>query len=261
MLIYICNVCGSILVSKIKKNLLMKNNQNIVLLMMGGIGSRVGNSLPKQFIEIEGVPIFVHILKGLNELECIDKILIVCCKDWIDYAKKCCSDICVQKLCDIIPGGETRSDSIVNGLKKAKEFAFDNDVIMMFDTTHPYIDKKGIENLISAINEYGGATLGQRQYDTCYRIDKKDMLIEVVPRNEIVSGASPEGFRFKTIYDIYMNSSKEELSKMTSAGAIALAHNVPMKICTLNNLNLKITYPEDIEVLKHLINYNFNQKL
>ena len=44
---------------------------------------------------------------------------------------------------------------------------------------------------------------------------------------------------------------------MTSAGAIALAHNVKMKVCTLNTLNLKITYPSDLEILKHIIDFNF----
>lgn len=230
---------------------------NIVLLMMGGIGSRVGADIPKQFIEIKGKPIFSYILQGLNDLKCIDKIIVVCNKDWIDYAKKCITKLNISKLYDITEGGETRSDSVVNGLKRAKEFANDDDVVMMFDTTHPYVDEKGIEEFIEAVKKYGGATLGQRQYDTCYRIDENDMLQAVIPRQEIVSGASPEGFKFKIIYDIYMNASKEELNKMTSAGAIALAHNVPMKICTLNTLNLKITYPTDVEILKYLIDFNF----
>lgn len=236
----------------------MEDHKNIILLMMGGVGLRTGNSVPKQFIEIQGKPIFAYVLEGLDKLKCIDKIIIVSHKDWIDYTKRYCKNLNLLKLYDIVAGGETRSESVLNGLKKAKEFALDNDVIMMFDTTHPYIDEKGTEELISAVRKYGGATLGQRQYDTCYQIDENDMLTKVISRQNIVSGASPEGFLFKTIYDIYTNASKEELDKMTSAGAIALAHNVPMKVCTLNNLNLKITYPEDIEILKYLINYNFH---
>ena len=121
-------------------------------------------------------------------------------------------------------------------------------------------DEKGTEELIEAVKEFGGATLGQRQYDTCYKIDENDMLVEVAPRQEFVSGASPEGFLFKIIYDIYTKSTEEELNKMTSAGAIALANNVKMKICTLNNINLKITYPQDVEILEHLIKYNFPEE-
>lgn len=237
----------------------MKTN-NIALLMMGGSGIRVGAPVPKQFIEINGKPIFLYILEGLEKLNCIDKIIIVVHKDWIEKTKTYAESISAKKVYAVTAGGDTRSASVLNGLKKAKEFANDEDVVMMFDTTHPYIDEKGTEELIEAVKEFGGATLGQRQYDTCYKIDENDMLVEVAPRQEFVSGASPEGFLFKIIYDIYTKSTEEELNKMTSAGAIALANNVKMKICTLNNINLKITYPQDVEILEHLIKYNFPEE-
>ena len=232
---------------------------NIALLMMGGSGIRCGAPIPKQFVKVKNKPIFSYILKGLDKLNDIDNIIIVVHKDWIGYTQKSCEELGIKKVYGVVEGGSTRSESILNGLNKAKEIAADDDIVMMIDTTHPYVDKQGISDLIEAVKECGGATLGQRQYDTCYRIDENDMLVEVIPRQEIVSGASPEGFLFKTIYDIYNNSTKEELDKMTSAGAIALAHNVKMKICTLNTLNLKITYPNDLEILKYLIDYNFGE--
>lgn len=232
---------------------------NIVLLMMGGSGIRCGAPIPKQFVKVKDKPIFSYILKGLDKLNDIDNIIIVVHKDWIDYTQKSCEELGIKKVYGVVEGGSTRSESVLNGLNKAKEIAADDDIVMMIDTTHPYVDKQGISDLIKAVKECGGATLGQRQYDTCYRIDENDMLVEVIPRQEIVSGASPEGFLFKTIYDIYNNSTKEELDKMTSAGAIAIAHNVKMKICTLNTLNLKITYPNDLEILKYLIDYNFGE--
>lgn len=233
--------------------------RNIVLLMMGGSGIRCGAPVPKQFVEINNKEIYSYILDGLDRLESIDDIIVVVHSDWISHVEKYCAEANLKKVYGVVAGGSTRSESVLNGLVKAKEFASDDDVVMMIDTTHPYVDEKGICELSDAVREYGGATLGQRQYDTCYRIDENDMLTQVIPRQEIVSGASPEGFLFKTIYDIYTNSTKEELDKMTSAGAIALAHNVKMKVCTLNTINLKITYPQDLEILKYLIDYNFKE--
>ena len=230
---------------------------NIALLMMGGTGNRAGGAVPKQFVEIDGKPIFLHILDALDKLNCIDVIITVVNSDWIKYTETYSQN--VKKLYSVTAGGASRSESVLNGLRKAGEFAKDEDVVMMFDATHPYVDGNGIEELISAVKLYGGATLGQRQYDTCYKIDENDMLTDVVPREQIVSGASPEGFLFKTIYDIYKNASYEELNKMTSAGAIALANNVKMKVCTLNTVNLKITYPQDIEILKKMKNLYFGE--
>ena len=234
---------------------------NIALLMMGGIGQRVGAPIPKQFVRIKGKPIFLYILGSLSNLTCIDDIVIVVHQDWIEYTTKCVHATCINKVRGIVKGGISRSESVLNGLSKVKEFAKQNDIVMMFDATHPYVDKQGIEDLIKATEQYGGATLGQRQYDTCYRIDKNDMLCEVLPRQEIVSGASPEAFLFQTIYNIYKNASKIELDKMTSAGAIALAHHVKMKVCTLNTINLKITYPQDIEILEKIFGLYFSENM
>jgi len=222
---------------------------NICILMMGGIGSRTGIKTPKQFVEIKERPIFSLILEGLEKSEAIDSIIIVSAEEYIDVAESWCEKLGCKKIYGIVSGGISRSQSVLNGLKKAGEIATDESIIMIHDTTHPYVDNQGMTELIEAVKEYGGATLGQRQYDTCYEIDPNDMLVKVIPRETIVSGASPEAFKFGLIYPIYMNASKDELDNMTSAGALAIKYNIPMKICTLNSLNLKLTFKEDLDLL------------
>lgn len=230
---------------------------NIALLMMGGSGTRFGADIPKQFVEIDGKPIFSYILNALDQSEEIEQIIVVSHKDWIPVVEEWKNKLSCSKVYSIVPGGNNRSGSVLNGLVKAKEIATDDSIVLIHDATHPYVDHKGMRELIQAVKEYGGATLGQRQYDTCYRIGDDDILKEVIPRQEIVSGASPEAFYFKDIYRIYIEASKEELDTMTCAGAIALAHGITMKVCPLNTLNLKITYPEDMRLLKETINSYF----
>lgn len=230
---------------------------NIVLLMMGGRGTRFGADIPKQFVPIHDKPIFSYILKGLNDAQAVDSIIVVVHRDWIDCVREWAQKLHADKVYAIVSGGATRSESVRNGLDKASEIADEDAVIMMHDATHPYVDAPGIAALAEAAREYGGATMGQRQYDTCYRMDENDMLVEVVPRQYLVSGASPEAFRFREIYRIYQAASQSELEKMTSAGAIALANGIRMKVCTLNTLNLKITYKEDLALLQALMNTYF----
>ena len=61
---------------------------NYLLLMMGGSGTRLGADRPKQYIEIDGIPIFFYILRSYNQLDCIDEIIIVSNEMWIDYVQK-----------------------------------------------------------------------------------------------------------------------------------------------------------------------------
>lgn len=231
---------------------------NTVLLMMGGSGTRFGADKPKQYIEVGGRPIFSYILEGYNRLEDVDRIIIVSHADWIGYAEEIAREIGADKLYRVVAGGATRSESVKNGLIAAAEYSKPEDVILIHDATHPYVDAQGVSEVIEGVRTYGGATLAQFNYDTVYRMDDEHILTNIEPRFNIVAGASPEAFTFGRIYDIYINSPQEELEQMTSAGAIALAHGIRMKVVRANVLNLKITYADDMTLFTKLVdNYFF----
>ena len=223
------------------------------LLMMGGTGSRFGADIPKQYTNINGVPLFTYILKRIMDIDYIETICIVAHKEWVDYV----TDQINQTFTDtdkiiVTIGGNTRSESVKNGLNRLSIISDRNDVILIHDATHPYVDERGTDLVVKAVNEYGGATLGACQYDTCYRMNEEGFIEEIIPRQFLVSGASPEAFKFGLIYEIYSNATSDELDNMTSAGAIASAHNIRMKVIPSNVLNLKITYPGDMEIFKLL---------
>lgn len=231
---------------------------NIVLLMMAGSGTRFGADIPKQFIEVEGKPIFSYILEGYEKCDCIDKIIVVTHKNWVDFVEEWKKNMHLGKVEQIVTGGDTRSESVKNGLSAMQGMADEEDVILIHDATHPYVDEAGTLQVIKAVKEYGGATLGQCQYDTVYQMDEETHMLEkVIPRQKIVSGASPEAFRYGDIYRIYVHSSKEELEAMTSAGAMALRYGIKMKVIPANCLNLKITYKNDMEVFKKMLHCYF----
>ena len=102
---------------------------NYLILMMGGKGTRLGADRPKQYIEIDGIPIFAYILKSYNQVECIDEIVIVSNEMWIEYVEKWISLIQIDKPLSIVAGGKTRSHSVYNGLKSLSDRAEDDDIV------------------------------------------------------------------------------------------------------------------------------------
>lgn len=225
--------------------------------MMGGTGTRMAADIPKQYLTIHDKPVFYYIVKRFAAIPEIDEICIVNHEDWIDYVKESIADIDFNCRVQVVAGGNNRSESVRNGLRAVEDMAKPDDVVMIHDATHPYADEEGIRQLIAAVKEYGGATMGACQYDTCYQMNENQEIVKVIPRQEIVSGASPEAFLFKNIYEIYCHASEEELASMTSAGAIALAHNIRMKVIPTKILNLKLTYPEDFRLLQLLLDTYF----
>ncbi len=227
--------------------------KNIVLLMMGGRGERLGAEIPKQYIAVHGKPIFSYIVRAYAQMPEIAMLCLVSHPAWMDFVRDTVSGLRFSGELRVTAGGENRSSSVRNGLRAVADAAEEEDIVLIHDATHPYVDPEGTRAVIEAAREVGGATLGACQYDTCYQMDEARMLRCVVPREEIVSGASPEAFRFGDISRIYFESGDAELASMTSAGAIALAYHIPMKVVPTKVLNLKLTYPEDLHLLRLLL--------
>lgn len=226
-------------------------------MMMGGSGTRMGAKIPKQYIMIGNKPVFYYIVRKYAQLEFIDRICIVSHRDYVSYVEEVTADIPEASKIIVTCGGENRSQSVRNGLQAAEKGSSDQDVVLIHDATHPYVDPEGILKVIDAVHRVGGATMAAHLYDTCYRIDYENRLMNVIPREEIVSGASPEAFTYGDLKKIYYSADDRELAGMTSAGAIALAHHIPMEVIPTRIMNLKLTYPEDIELFKLLIDSYF----
>ena len=233
---------------------------NILFLMMGGSGTRLGHSIPKQYIEINGRPIFSYILEAHQKCDAIDKIVIVSNAAWLDHVQEWVDKLSCDKVISVTPGGINRSTSVLNGLLAIRDSAGPDDVILIHDATHPYCDEKGIRDVIAAVKEFGGATLGQAQFDTVYQTNEEGFIDKTLKRQLVFSGASPEAFTYKAISNVYFNASEEELESMTSAGAIANANDISMKVIPCNVLNLKITYPNDLRLFKILLHDFFPDK-
>lgn len=231
--------------------------KNHLLLMMGGTGTRLGADRPKQYIEVEGMPVFAYILKGFDKLEYIHSIVIVSHEDWFDYVEEWKEKLNITTPTYITAGGSNRSQSVRNGLMELSKYASDEDKVLIHDATHPYVDEKGTLDVIVALDTYEGCTLGAYQYDTVYQVNDEDVIEKVIPRRYVVSGASPEAFIYKRIHEIYCEATEEELEAMTSAGAIALERGIQMKVVPANVINLKITYKNDMEAFMKMVKSYF----
>jgi 2-C-methyl-D-erythritol 4-phosphate cytidylyltransferase len=243
----------------VKKQHSMKHKKYL-LLMMGGSGTRFGAPVPKQFVEVEGKPTFSYLVEKYAKLRFADKVIVVCHADWVGFTDEWISNLELQDFdYAVVAGGSSRSESVKNGLIEASKTAKDDDLVFIHDTTHPYVDENHLGELATAVEVHGGATMGACQYDTVYGMDPDtNMLEKVIPRQTVVSGASPEAFKFGLIWPLYSTMTPDELDNFTSAGALALAHDIPMQIIPTDLINLKITYRNDMDAfIKLFHNYYF----
>ena len=226
---------------------------NNALIMMGGSGTRFGADIPKQFVMIEGKPVFAYLLEAYERFDLVDEVCVVCHKDWIDFTCDWAEKVGARKVKAVVAGGASRSQSVQFGLRTLSESMDPNDIVLIHDVTHPFIDMENVPKCVQACREVGASTLAGSCFDTMYEVDEGDVVSCVADRAHLVSATAPECFRFDVIYPLYQGKNAEELEKMTSAGAMLIASGRPVQAIRTPLINLKVTLREDMEAFEKLL--------
>ena len=129
--------------------------KNIAIIFAGGSGARMGSGLPKQFIEVNGKPIIIHTLEIFEEHPAVDAIYVACKEDCISRLQKLVKRFLISKVKDIVPGGATGQDSILNGLRAACEGEGRDNIVMIHDGVRPCITAEVIDANLRSVREYG----------------------------------------------------------------------------------------------------------
>lgn len=219
-----------------------------LVLMMGGSGTRMGTSVPKQFIKVSGMPIFENILSMYYELGIVDYFCLVCNEKWLNLVTSLGDK---YKNLIIAKGGSTRADSVKKGIEALSSVLENDDIVLIHDATHPYCDHEAVKELINILKKHEAGTLATHVWDTVYYSDSELKNVEsTLNRTKIAVGASPEGYKFGFIKELYSRWSELDLAKFTSVGNMVQSGGSDLKIVWSKKINLKITYPEDLKLLQ-----------
>ncbi|MGN1300448.1 MAG: 2-C-methyl-D-erythritol 4-phosphate cytidylyltransferase, partial [Clostridia bacterium] len=131
---------------------------NIAIIFAGGKGTRMENAcIPKQFLEIYGVPIIIRTCKNFQNNSNTDKIVIVTLKEWISKTKEMVKKYKIDKVEYIVEGGRTGQLSIYEGLKCVKEHYGDDNIVILNDGVRPFVNDDLINENIESVKKYGSA--------------------------------------------------------------------------------------------------------
>ena len=238
---------------------------NIAIIFAGGVGKRMKtNGIPKQFLEINEIPIIIHTLNIFNNTEQIDAIIIACVNTHIDYLKKLIEQYKISKVKGIVNGGRTGQESIINALEQAKEIRVsDSDIVLIHDGVRPIIDSKLIIDNIKCVKKYGTSITCLKQRETTIISKSHENVEEITNRDETYVARAPQSFYLDDIVEAERKSLKngdieciDSCSVMKKYGKYKNPHIV---LCS--NDNIKITTPEDYYIAEALIQQRKNKEV
>lgn len=228
--------------------------KNIAIILAGGSGRRMGGPLPKQFLEVNNRTILEYTIDKFEHAECIDEIAIVTHPDYVDKMQQIISSNPWKKVTQVLFGGKERTDSTLSALRA---YTNEDDRLLIHDGVRPMVSQQIIQNVCSALSEYNVVNLAIPAVDTI--IEVKDGVMVAAPRRDLLRQVqTPQGFKRETLalaYEIAL--ADPDFMATDDCGVVFKYHPAsPIKIVDGETSNIKITYKEDLEILKKHLNTN-----
>ena len=153
-----------------------------LVLLAAGSGSSMGTNIPKQFLEIRGREVIDYTIS--NSEKYVSEMVIVASKEYVEELKK------RYPKHKVVLGGETRFDSVMNGVQAASE-----DIVIVHDAVRPFIDRRVIYELVENAKQYPGVGTFMPLIDTILEIDKDSFLKKTPNRYDFVESQTPQAFQ------------------------------------------------------------------
>lgn len=230
--------------------------KNYVIILAGGVGSRVGDVVPKQFLSINDKPVIVHTILNFQKCDAVEGILVVCLSGWIDYMKAIVVEYKLSKVKWIVEGGCTGYESTRNGIMALKGILSKDDYVIIHDAARPILPQKAITEMLSVAYEKGNASLAIPCYETVIYTDDKVSGNKQMDRNSIMRVQTPQAYNYNYLLSLYEKAEAEGKRDFVYANLVVINYGGTIYFSKGFINNIKITTKEDIALCESLMNFS-----
>lgn len=222
-----------------------------VIIPAGGIGKRFGTQMPKQFVELGGVPIIIHTIRIFDQVEDVEGIVIPVHNEWFTHTKELIEKYNCNKVKEIIIGGVERQDSVFNGLHT--KTVQDSEIVLVHDAVRPFAEPKMVQNIITLTEDYGSVIPGLTPKETVKERNNKGIVLKTIDRNKLSLIQTPQGFWNDIITSAYTKASAAGF-KGTDEASLVEFIGYKTTIIDGDDSNIKITTPFDLKIAELIMN-------
>ena len=231
---------------------------NYAVLLAGGTGSRMKSiEIPKQYYEINEIPIIIYTLKTFIKVDSFDYIYIAVNDEFKDYLnsiiKKYIDKTNITKI-TLVSGGKERIDSIHNVITTIDINNVNNDdIIVIHDAVRPFVTEKIILDNIEGAKKYGATVTSVPVNDTILLSTDGDYVDRIPIRKTLFNGQSPDSFNLKTFIELENKLTDDQKEIITGTSQVCTLNDYPIKMIEGDTINFKITTDADLELAEHII--------
>ncbi|HLT88331.1 MAG TPA: 2-C-methyl-D-erythritol 4-phosphate cytidylyltransferase [Sphingobacterium sp.] len=232
----------------------MQNRYAIIV--AGGSGSRMKSDLPKQFLLLDGKPVVMHTLERFANTESKLQLILVLHVDMFSFWDELCEKHDFRTPHTVIPGGETRFQSVRNGIHYIAEQQhqfLDNTLIAIHDAARPVITSETIDACFEQTVLHAATVLAVPSTNSIRQGNAQEN--KAVDREKVWIVQTPQTFQGHILHQAFQ---QDGLASFTDDASVVEKLGYSIHLIPGDHRNIKITFPEDISVaqfyLKSLTN-------
>ncbi len=211
-----------------------------------GTGVRSGAAVPKQYVEIHGEAMLRHTLVRFHELDACRTIVVAIDPRWHELAERSARELPKVVL---VSGGAERQHSIAAAIESLRDVG---ELLLVHDAARPCVSHALIARVVAAADRYGAAIPVMSVTETIKRVDGEGRVVETIPRDELVTVQTPQGFRAALLQKAYAHASEHGIAATDDAMLVEalghVVHTVPGEAT-----NIKVTHADDFSLASETI--------
>ncbi len=214
-----------------------------------GKGIRMGYPYNKVFIELKGKPIIAHTLAAFEENDIIEGVVLVTYADDIKRMVDIVREYGFSKVINVVRGGDTRQESVSNGMDFLFERDIDNDdVVCIHNGANPAVSQEDINKAIDAALVHGASVVAHPVKDTVKIVDNDGMVKQTLDRTALWAMQTPQCMRCDVARAVYTDP---DLLREACTDDVHLAEKAGFKVKVLRSSpqNIKVTIKEDLDLI------------
>lgn len=237
--------------------------KNIAIIIAGGVGSRMGMNIPKQFVNIYDKPVIIYTLENFEKHPMVDEIEVVCIDGWEDTLRSYADKYNISKLKYITKGGNTGQESIRNGIYNLKDKIDENDNVIIHDGVRPMLDDEIISDVIVKCNMYGNGVSSMPYNEQIFIKDDEESTTKYIPRETLRRVVTPQAYKYSLVLKAYEKAFRENIgiggSSYTNTMMVELGYK--LYFAAGSERNIKLTTSDNLTLFKAMLDVENNDKV
>lgn len=226
---------------------------NIGLIIAGGVGARMQQAVPKQFMTVMDKPVIIYTMEAFEKHPSIDVIAIVCLDGWDNILASYAKQYNITKLKHIIPAGNVGQESIKNGITELVKHYNRDSVVLIHDAIRPMVSRDVISDCIAVTQQHGNAIVCVPCQEAMLETQDKVSSSSSYPRDNLKRTQTPQGFKLGVILDAHAKAEKMGITNSVASCTLMIEVGETVYFSTGSEKNIKLTTPEDIDIFKSLL--------